>query len=152
MKKEQTYVVEINGNEHEILIAQSRTKYELLVDDQLACQINMTNYEDNVEKDVVIDGKVCQFVVYGDEPDLVVDGVMQIVEAKERNKTIFHKSVLMILGMIQILVGTLCIYFWFALTQAGDEFIGGNMGLVCAILFLAAGVVEFVLGLKKRHG
>ena len=150
MKKEQKWKTTINGTEYEILCTQSRTKYELYVDGQLCGQINKSIYEENMEKDVTIDGKVCQFVVYGDEPDLVVDGVLQGVEAQERKTARFHKIVLIGFGCAQIIIGTVGGFIWFMLKMTGTEFIGGVLALVGAFLFAAAGVFELLWGLRKK--
>lgn len=149
MKKEYKGYATINGKERDILITQSRTRFELFVDERLMSQITKANYDDNVEKDVVIDGKVCQFVVYGEEPDVVVDGILQRADEQERKTALFHKSSLLILGMLQVILGTLGAFWWFLLSESGEEIIGGSLALVAAILFVITGIVEVIWGMKK---
>lgn len=150
MKGEETWKISIDGTEHKVRFTQVRTKFELFVDDELCGRILKTNYEDNVEKDIVINGKICQFVVYGDEPDLVVDGVMQRVEAQMRKTDRFHKWTLIGFGIAQILVGTLAGALWFGMTMAGQKVLGGYLALLGVLIFTGAGVAELLYGLKHK--
>lgn len=151
MKKEIKFQISIEGKPHTILFAQKRTKYELYVDEQPVSHIIQTPYEENVEKDVRIDGKLCQFVLYGDHPDLVVDGILKWEEFRELKNQVFHKNVLLGLGLAQILIGTFCGIIWMAFRMAGMYSVGGVMGLVFSVAFTVAGVVEVLFGLRKMR-
>lgn len=150
MKKEQKWNIVINDTRYQIMFAQRRTKFELYVDGELCSQIIKTNYEDNVEKDVKIDGKVCQFVVYGEDPDLVVDGIMMAADAQEQKTKRFHRNVLLLFGFAQIVIGTFAGYLWFTMTMAGQKVFGGVLALLGILVFTGAGVLELLWGVKKR--
>ena len=151
MKKEITFNTTIEGKRYVIAFRQNRTKYELYVDGSLMANLNQSPDEENQEKDVKIGSKRCQFVLYGDSADLVVDGILKYEEYRELKNMKFHRNVLLGLGFAQILVGTFCALTWSAFQIAEMYSIGGGMGLVFSVAFTVAGVVEMLFGLRKQR-
>lgn len=151
MKKEVACRICIDGKQYQIAFRQNRTKFELYVDGKIAAHLNLTPDEENQEKDIQLGGKICQFVLYGDRPDLVVDGIMKYEEYREYKTQCFHRNVLLGLGAAQMLVGTFCGITWAAMQATGMYSVGGDMGLVFSLAFTTSGVLEVLLGIRKSR-
>jgi hypothetical protein len=141
----------IEGKPHIVSFFQKRTRYELYVDGLMVAHLIQSPDAENQEKAVRIDGKDCQFVLYGDQPDLVVDGIMKCEEMREYQNQKFHRNVLIGLGFVQVIVGTFCGLIWSILQLSEVYSVGGFMGLVFSIAFTLSGVAEVLLGLRKSR-
>lgn len=125
-------------------------RFDLYVDGQHCSQLWFTNSGDNQEVDVVIGGKVCQFVLYDDEPDLSVDGILQFAEWEYQKTRKFHRQTAFWGGLMMILVGLLACYAWVGLTASGEGVLGGWVSLVMSTGFTLAGI-RLMLHSRKRE-
>ena len=135
MKKEIKCKAAVNGTVYEVRIARTSKKYDLYVDGEHCSELWLNRIEENQEKDVVIGGKRCQFVLYDDEPDLSVDGILQFAQWEQEKTQRFHKRAAFFGGLVMILVGLYATFVWVALTLSGVGPLFGKVGLVMIILF-----------------
>lgn len=151
MKQEKKCKAVVNGTVHNIRIDRTSKKYNLYVDEEQYSELWLSASEENQEKDVLIDGKVCQFVLYDDEPDLAVDGILQFAEAEYQKTRRFHKRVAFFGGISMTLVGLMAFFFGVMFMIAGEGIFGGWLSIAMIAGFILAGIWLVLYSRKKEE-
>lgn len=150
MKKDIKCKAAVGGTDYDIRVERTGKKYDLYVDGKHCSRLFLADSGENQEIDVIIGGKVCQFVLYGDEPDLSVDGILQFAEWEYQKTRKFHRQTALWGGLMMILVGLLACYAWVGLTASGGGALGGWVSLVMSVGFTLIGI-WLVLHSRKRE-
>jgi uncharacterized protein YacL (UPF0231 family) len=79
MKKEYTWDVTIDGENHRVSCNLAGNKYQIWVDDEELTVVYRQSHRqmrNGLEREFSIGGKKCLFVVWDEKPDLVVEGML----------------------------------------------------------------------------
>ena len=153
MAKDLKWNVMIDGGEHLVSCAPQTSLFDVYVDGELAIRVprKMKHDDSDSEYDLIIAGKLCQFVVYDGKPDLCVDGILigaqrelDRLEQRSRRRRLFA-------GMGLILASTYCIFLWFIYELAGSPFFGGRIALVLFFVLIIVGIWLLLSVLKKKE-
>ena len=149
-KKNLAWDVQVNGKYFLVQCVDKGNKYELFVDEAPLTTV-WKKYEirEDIEQDIKIGGKVCQFVVYDGEPDICVDGVLLHAEEEYLYTLRKNRRYDILTGFLMTIVGILAILSFIVLKRGGEEIMGGWLALVMAVGFTIFGLVSLVMAFKK---
>lgn len=152
MGKQLKWKVSVDGEDYSVECVTQRTVYDVYVDGELMLQVprKLRNDDTDSEYDLRIGSKRCQFVVYGGEADLCMDGILlgaqRQLERQERNSRLLR----MIGGMALILVNTYSIFLWTAYRLADDPIFGGYIAPILFSALIILGVWMLLSSRKKK--
>lgn len=152
MSKNAKWTLTVDGEGHVVECVIQKTVYDVYLDGELAIRAprKLKNDDTDSEYDLRIGSKLCQFVVYGGEPDLCADGILlgaqRQLDKQERNSRLFK----MLAGMVLVLVNTLTLFLWMGYRLADDPIFGGYTAPILFVLLIGAGLWMLLSGLKKK--
>ena len=150
-KKNLAWNVPIDGKHYLVQCVDAGNKYELYVDEEhLTTVWKKHEIQEDIEQDIRVGGKVCQFVVYDHEPDISVDGVLlgaqeEFIRQERRNRRYD-----ILTGILMTTVGILAILSFAVLKMGGEEIMGGWLALVMAVGFTAWGVWNLISAVTRK--
>ena len=150
MAKNYSWDVTINETDYHIDCQRRGTQFDFKVDGEYLYRLH-ANPEQIVEQNVVIGGKRCQVAVYDGIPDVIVDGIMTGVEAREEKNDRSRKIICVVGGLLLICIGLFASFSYAAMTITGTPVLGGAMAAVFGALFIIAGVVLVLSARKKKN-
>lgn len=151
MKNKLTWKVRVDGEDYIVRCQPFKTVYDIYVDEELAVRVTRENEDQyNIEENVKVGGKVCQFVVYDGEPDFAVDGVLQGYEAAQRRKDLRNRLLLFFGGIFVTLVSSFAVFLWYVFQVSGEPVFGGYVSLVFILIFVVGGIWMVAASLKRK--
>ena len=133
--------VQANGESYLVQCVDKGNKYELYVDEALLTTVwKKQEIMEDLEQDIRIGGKLCQFVVYDGEPDISVDGILLHAQEEYLKAERRRRRYDVFTGILMTTVGVLAILSFAVLKLSGEEILGGWLALAMAVLFTAWGV------------
>lgn len=152
MSKATKWTVCVDGEEYIVSCVTQKTVYDVYVDGEMAIQAprKMRNDDTESEYDLRIGGKRCQFVVYGGEPDVCVDGILLGAERQMEKQERTNRLLKMIGGMALILINTYAIFLWAAYRMTDDPVFGGYVAPILFAALICVGLWMLLSGLRKR--
>ena len=153
MAKELKWEVEIGCQKYLVHCVPQTSLFDVYVNEELAIRVprKMKHDDSDSEYDLRIGGKLCQFVIYGGEPDLCVDGVLlgaqrelDYLDRRSRRRRFFA-------GAGLIAASTYAIFLWFIYELAGQPFFGGYVALILFFALIIAGIGLLLSVLKKKE-
>lgn len=148
MAKNYSWKVSIEGSDYQIDCQRRGTQFDFKVDGEYLYRLH-AHSEQIVEQNVMIGGKRCQVAVYDGIPDVIVDGIMTGVEARDEKSAKSRRIMSVVGGILLILVGLFASFSYAAMTIAGTAVLGGAMTAVFGALFIVAGII-LVLSARKQ--
>ena len=149
-KKNLAWDVQVEGNNYLVQCVDKGNKYELYLDEEpLTTVWKKHEIREDIEQDIRIAGKKCQFVVYDGEPDISVDGILLHAEEEYLYTLRKNRRYDILTGFLMTTVGILAILSFVALKQGGEEILGGWLALVAAIGFTVFGLISLVMAFRK---
>ena len=154
MVKELKWEVEIEGQEYLVRCVPQTSLFDVYVNEELAIRVprKMKHDDSDSEYDLRIGGKLCQFVIYGGNPDLCVDGILLGAQAELDYQDRRSRRRRLFAGMGLILASTYAIFLWFVYELAGQPFFGGYVALVLFFVLIIVGIGLLLSVLKKKDG
>lgn len=151
MKKEYKWKVNVDGQTHIVRCETFKTVFDVYVDDELTARVPRRNEEGtDMEEEIHVGGKKCQFVVYDGMPDLAVDGILRGAEDSMRRTELRNRILLFIGGIFTASVSTFAAFLWFVFEAAGEPIFGGYAALFCIALFALGGLAMVFFALKPK--
>lgn len=152
MSKQLKWKVTVDGEEYSVECVTQKTVYDVYVDGEMALQAprKLRNDDTDSEYDLLIGGKCCQFVVYGGEPDVCVDGILLGAERQMQKQERNSRLLKMIGGMALILVNTYAVFLWTAFRLADDPIFGGYIAPILFAVLIGVGLWMLLSGLKRK--
>lgn len=152
-RKNDPWVVSVDGQKYLVQYQDKGNQYQLYANEELIDTIwKKHEIQEDLEQDVRIGGKVCQFVVYDGVPDLSVDGILLHAHADDIRQQKKNRRYDIFTGILMILVGTFAILSFTVLKLGGEEILGGWLALVMAIGFTLWGVRNFLSAVFRKIG
>lgn len=140
-KKNLVWDVPVEGTYYVVQCVDKGNKYDLYLDEEYLTTVwKKHEILEDIEQDIRIGGKVCQFVVYDGEPDISVDGVLLYAEEEYLYTMRKNRRYDIFTGFLMSIVGILAILSFIVLKRGGEEIMGGWFALVMAVAFTAWGI------------
>lgn len=150
MSNKLCWPVTVEGREYLVRCETHKTVFDVYVDDELVLHMGKNTDGLDTERDIRVGGKVCQFVVYGGEPDLAVDGILQGVEASQHRAQRQGRWLKLFGGIAVLVVSTFAAFLWYAFEVSGQGIFGGWAALLMIIGFAVLGLWMMVSALKSK--
>lgn len=150
MAKNYSWDLTINEKDYHIDCQRRGTQFDFRLDGEYLYRLH-AEPQQMIEQNVLIGGKRCQVAVYYGDPDVIVDGVMTGVEAKEKKNAKNSKFLCAIGGIFLICVGLFAAFSYIAMTVAGVSVLGGPMSAVFGGVFVVLGIIMLLRAIKKEN-
>lgn len=150
-KKNLFWDVPVNGRYYRVQCVDNGSKFDLYVDEEYLTTVwKKHEIQEDLEQDIRISGKVCQFVVYDGEPDISVDGILLHAEEEYLHTMRKNRRYDILTGILMTIVGILAIFSFIVLKLGGEDIMGGWLALVMAVGFTAWGIWNLVSAIGRK--
>ena len=150
-KRNMAWDVQAEGKYYLVQCVDKGNKYDLYVDEEYLTTVwKKQEICEDIEQDIRIGGKLCQFVAYDGVPDISVDGVLLNAEEEYLKAERKRRRYDILTGFLMTSVGMLAIYFFLIMKLGGEEILGGWLALVMAVLFAAWGIYSLFSAVFRK--
>lgn len=151
MSKELKWNVTVDDVMHTVRGVRFKTHYDVYVDEEPAARISRENESRcDIEENVKVGGKVCQFVIYDGEADLAVDGVLLGAQRDMDRKDLRNRLLLFFGGIFVTAVSSFAVFLWYVFMVSGNPIFGGYVSLIFILFFVVLGIWMILRGLKRQ--
>lgn len=150
MAKNYSWEITISETDYHIACQQRGMQFDFCVDGEFLCCLH-AKPDQITEQNVIIGGKCCQVAAYEGVPDVIVDGILTGVEAKEKKNAKKRRILGALGGVFLICIGLFVVFSYVTMTMADVSVVGGAMSAVFGGVFFVVGIILLLSARKKEN-